>query len=117
MLQPKLMKMTIDYSNSYMRYMPGTVDHGEGSPASDIVNINPPHQPDGPLLPERHRIQCLLALQKLEPADLVHFINVNKRLHDYQNMTTKNGISSVLCSLPFGQRCQNHFKILPGGQP
>lgn len=59
----------------------------EGSTPSDVVVIEPPHRPDRHVLPTHRRIQRMLALQKLDPTDLMHFINdFDELLQHYEEL-------------------------------
>ena len=59
----------------------------EGSTPSDVVVIEPPHRPDRHVLPTHRRIQRMLALQKLEPTDLLRFIDeFDELLQQYEEL-------------------------------
>ncbi|MEM8732920.1 MAG: hypothetical protein AAGG44_01770 [Planctomycetota bacterium] len=59
----------------------------EGSTPSDVVVIEPPHRPDRHVLPTHRRIQRMLGLQKLDPSDLLDFINdFDELLQHYEEL-------------------------------
>lgn len=59
----------------------------EGATPADVVVIEPPHRPDRHVLPTHRRIQRMLALQKLDPDDLMNFVNdFDELLQQYEEV-------------------------------
>ncbi len=66
----------------------------EGTRASDVVVIEPPHRPDRHVVPTHRRIQRMLSLQKLNPNDLIQLIeDFDDLLQRYEQRIYNDGSS------------------------
>ncbi|MEM7473384.1 MAG: hypothetical protein AAF483_00185 [Planctomycetota bacterium] len=73
----------------------------EGTSPSDVVVIEPPHRPDRHVLPTHRRIQRMLALQKLDPNDLLHFINdFDELLQHYEELYFNGHLQAPAFDIP-----------------